>query len=98
MNAADAAVVRNVRRELSRRPIESVRVDIQSINGHVTLTGTLTPMRSQPGLSLESELETVSKIILRDRGVKDVTSQVRFRELQDEPTDDKDNGRGRIRR
>ena len=97
MNAADAAVVRNVRRELSRRPIESVRIDVQSINGHVTLTGTMTKLRNQPGVNLEGEVETVTKIIMRDRGVKDVTSQVRLRELEDVPNDDKDN-RGRLRR
>ena len=97
MNAADAAVVRNVRRELSRRPIQSVRVDIQALNGHVTLTGMMMRLRDQPGVSLESEMETVTKIIMRDRTIKDVTSQVRLLENPEPPTTEKE-GRGRTRR
>ena len=95
MNAADAALVRTIRRELSKRPIESARIDVQVLQGRATLAGVVTRLRDQPDVDLRNELDHVRKQIMRGRDVKEVSVNVRIIEQQVEEKDD--NTRGRMR-
>ncbi len=87
MNAADAALVRIIRRELSKRPIESARVDVQALQGRVTLAGVVTRLRDKPDVDLKNELDHVQKQIMRDRSVKEVSVNVRIIEKVEEKED-----------
>jgi hypothetical protein len=95
MNAMDAAIIRNVRRELSKRPFEATRVDVAVNQGRVTLAGVITRLRDQPDVNLKSEMDLVQKLIMRDRNVREVSHMVR---LVEEIVDKEDNDtRGRVR-
>jgi hypothetical protein len=95
MNALDASIIRNVRRELSRRPFESARVDVSVTQGRVTLGGVITRLRDQPDVNLKSEMDLLQKLIMRDRNVREVSQMVR---LVEEIVDKEDHDtRGRMR-
>ena len=95
MNSADAAIIRNIRRELSKRPIECGRIDIQVVNGRVTLNGMVQHLRDKPDVDIKSEMDHVQKMVMRDRDVKEVSINVRIMEDQT-PKEDTDS-RGRMR-
>ena len=95
MNALDAAIIRNIRRELSKRPFESTRVDIQVVAGKVTLGGVITRLRDQPDINLKSEMDMVQRLIMRDRTVKEVSTTVRL--VEETATKEDHDARGRMR-
>jgi hypothetical protein len=95
MNSLDAAIVRNVRRELSKRPFESARVDVQVVAGRVTLGGVITRLRDQPDINLKSEMDMVQKQIMRDRTVKEVSTTVRL--VEEAVIKEDHDSRGRMR-
>jgi hypothetical protein len=95
MNSLDAAIVRNVRRELSKRPFESTRVDVQVVAGRVTLGGVITRLRDQPDINLKSEMDMVQKQIMRDRTVKEVSTTVRL--VEEVAVKEDHDSRGRMR-
>ena len=94
MNAADAALARLVRHELSKRPMESTRVDVIVLQGRVTLGGVVTRLRDQPDVDLKAELDRVQKQIMRGRDVKEVSVMVRVVEAEEEK---EDHSRARMR-
>jgi hypothetical protein len=95
MNSIDAAIIRNVRRELGKRPFESTRVDVQSVNAKITLAGVATRLRDQPDINLKSEMDLLQKLIRRDRNVKEVTINVRL--IEEQAVKDDNDPRGRHR-
>lgn len=95
MNAADAAIIRNIRRELSKRPLESARVDVQSVNGKVTLAGVATRLRDKPDVNLKSEMDLLQKLIMRDRTVREVSINVRL--VEEQVVKEDHDTRGRMR-
>jgi hypothetical protein len=95
LNSNDAEIIRNMRRELGKRPVDTTRLDIQSVNGRVSLTGSVTVLRSQPGAELEAEMAQFEKSFARDRLIKEFTMQIRF--LYPEKDDKHADPRGRIR-
>jgi hypothetical protein len=95
MNALDAELVRDIRREVGKRPINATRLDIEVVNGRVFLGGMVTPMRSQPDAILKDEMHAIEKIFIRDRRVKALSSTVRvIQEAEEHETHD---SRGRMR-
>ncbi|MBV9849426.1 MAG: hypothetical protein JO250_07045 [Armatimonadetes bacterium] len=96
MNAVDAAIIRNIRREMGKRPIDPTRVDIQVVNGRVSLGGVVTHLRDQPDVDLKSEMDMIQKMIMRDPKVSDVAVNVRLREAEEQKKEEPDS-RGRMR-
>ena len=78
MTGADAELARYVRREFSRRPIDSTRLEVQVVNGRIYLSGTLANLRSQPNVPLQEEVFLVEKLISGHRDARGVFNQCRF--------------------
>ncbi len=97
MTSEDAEIMRMVRRELSKRSLNTEQMDIQVKAGKITLGGRVMHLRDERGANLRSEIEIVSKNLMRDRIVKAVYDQVHY--VVDHGADeDKDKDpRGRIR-
>ena len=96
MNAADAAIIRNIRRELSKRPVEGTRIDIQVVNGRVTLAGQVQHLRDKPDVDLKNEMDHIQKLVMRDREVKEVFVNVRIL-VDHTATKEETDTRGRMR-
>ncbi len=95
MTAEDAEIIRTIRRELSRRPLDPSRVDIQVVNGRVTLAGIITTLRDKPDINLQQEMEMLQKLLMRERMIKDVSINVRL--ILPEKDGETTNTRGRTR-
>jgi hypothetical protein len=97
MTAEDAEIARNVRRELSKRPINSSMVDVQVKAGKITLTGRLTHLRDDKGANLKTEMDFVMKSVTRDRLVKGFFDQLQYTVDHSEEDEKDRNTRGRMR-
>ncbi len=95
MNAEDAEIIRTVRREFGRRPVDATRLDIQVVSGRVTLAGILCTLRDQPGINLKDEVELLMKMLQRDRMIKEVSNNARL--IQPEKAHEEEHSRGRSR-
>jgi len=95
MNAIDAEIIRTVRREFGRRPVDATRLDIQVVSGRVTLGGILTTLRDQRDINLKDEVDTVMKLLMRDRLIKEVSNSARL--IEAEKVQEEENTRGRSR-
>lgn len=95
MSPTDAEIVRNVRRECGRRPIDATRLDIQVVNGRVTLSGIIGTLRDQPDINLKDEMDLIMKLMMRDRLIKEVSCNARL--IQPEKKEEETGGRGRTR-
>lgn len=97
MTGADAEIARTVRRELSKRPIDSSLIDVSVKAGRVTLAGRVAQLRDKPDVNVRSEMELVEKLISRDRLVKEFFNQTHIQIEHDDENEEKDT-RGRMRR
>lgn len=95
MTAEDAEIIRTIRRELSRRPVDATRLDIQVVHGRVTLAGIIAPARDRPDTNVQHELEVLQKLLMRERMVKDVSLNARI--IIPEKEDETTSTRGRTR-
>lgn len=95
MSPEDAEIIRTIRRELSKRPIDPMRADIQVVGGRVTLAGVISCLRDQPDIDLKHEMEMLHKHLMRDRMIKEISIQCRL--IQTEKEVEEDNARGRMR-
>lgn len=95
MTAEDAEIIRNIRRELSRRPIDPTRADIQVVHGRVTLAGVITTLRDKPNVDLQFEMDMFQKQLSRDRMIKEVAVMCRL--IQPDKEGEDTNTRGRTR-
>jgi len=97
MTAEDAEIARSVRREFSKRPVDSTMIDVQVKSGNITLTGRITHIRDDREANLKSEVDVVMKHMTRDRLVKGFFDQLHYViDHSDENEKDK-NTRGRMR-
>lgn len=78
MTGQDAELGRYVRREFSRRPIDSTRLEIQVVGGRIYLSGTLAKLRSQPGVNLKEEVALAEKIVGGHRDARGVFNSCRY--------------------
>lgn len=95
MNATDVEILRTIRREMGKRPIDFTRLDLQVCNGRVTLGGSVTRRREHPTVDVKSEVDMLIKIITRDRLIKEVGNSIRV--FQEEDTKNDHDSRGRVR-
>ena len=78
MAVEDARMTRQVMHEISRRYIDSSRLDIRVIHGVCYLRGIIAPLRTHPDINLDHEGEVIKKIIHRHHGIKSVVWDVRM--------------------
>lgn len=95
MNAQDVAIARTVRREFGKRALDSTRLDVQVVQGRVTLGGIVTTLRDQRDINLKDEMAMTMKLLTRDRAIREVQESVRL--IQTEKEVEEVNTRGRIR-
>lgn len=97
MTAEDAEIARTVRRELSKRPVNSTMVDVQVKGGRITLAGRISHLRDDKGANLKTEMDFVMKNMTRDRLVKGWFDQLQY-VIDHSAEDEKEkNSRGRMR-
>lgn len=75
MPVEDAEMTRSVRREISRRYVDSTNIDVRVIHGVVYLRGYMQPLRGYD-IDLREELEIILRIIRMRPGIRDVVSEV----------------------
>lgn len=96
MNAQDVEIVRNIRRELAKHPIDTTRMDIQVNLGRVTLGGVAMNVRDQPNIDLKDEMAIVDKRLMKDRLIREYSNQVRILPSHDNK-EEEGGSRGRMR-
>ena len=96
MNAQDVEIMRNIRRELAKHPIDTTRLDIQVNLGRVTLGGVAMNVRDQPNIDLKDELAIVDKRLMKDRLIREYSNQVRVLQ-HDHDKEEEGGARGRMR-
>jgi len=97
MNSTDAELMRTIRREFSRRPVDITRMDIQVTMGRVILGGTLTNLRDQPLIDLKEELTVLEKILIRNPLVKQLAVQCRINQVEIKEKEGEGGARGKMR-
>ena len=75
----DAGTTRLVRQQVARRYIDCSMVDIKVSHGVVHFSGVIRNLRSYPGIDLKKEMETLTNILVRMGGIRDVTWDVMIR-------------------
>jgi len=76
--AADIEVRRMVLREISKRHLDTSRLDVQVFHGVVYLRGTVSGMRGHD-IDIKAEMEIVRRILRQRPGVRDVVVDLIFR-------------------
>ncbi len=75
MSVVDAAMTREIMRDLAKRPIANM--DIHVMRGVVYLRGRLEPLRGYyENLDLTEELRVIVKSLRQKRGIRDVCCEV----------------------
>lgn len=97
MTPEDAEIGRNVRRELSKRPIDSTMIDVQVKNGNITLAGRIMHIRDDKGANLRTEIDIVMKNMTRERMVRGFFDQMQYVVEHDDNDEKEKNSRGRMR-
>ncbi|MDO8586041.1 MAG: BON domain-containing protein [Armatimonadota bacterium] len=73
MPVEDAEMTRMVRREISRRYIDSSNLDVRVMHGVVYLRGWVDKLRGHhQDVDLKEELEVIHRILMQRPGVRDV--------------------------
>ena len=97
MNSLDAELIRTLRREFSRRPVDTTRLDIQVTSGRVIIGGTLANLRDQPLVDLKEEMVMLEKIMIRNPMVKQLAIQCRFNQMEIKEKEGEGGPRGKMR-
>jgi hypothetical protein len=73
----DAEMTRAVRREISRRYIDSSNLDVRVMHGVVYLRGWIENLRgAHQNVDLKEEIELIHRILLQRSGIRDVIIEV----------------------
>ena len=97
MTSEEAEIARNVRRELSKRPIDSTMIDVQVKNGNITLSGRIMHIRDDKGANLRNEIDIVMKNMTRERAVRGFFDQMQYVVEHEDDNEKEKNSRGRMR-
>lgn len=97
MTPEDAEIGRNVRRELSKRPIDSTMIDVSVKNGSITLSGRIMHIRDEKSANLRAEIDHVMKNMMRERIVRGFFDQMQYVVEHDDDSEKEKNSRGRMR-
>ena len=76
MPVEDAEMTRQVRREISRRYIDSTNIDVRVIHGVVYLRGYIEKLRGHESMGLSEELDIILRILRSRPGIRDVVNEV----------------------
>jgi osmotically-inducible protein OsmY len=79
----DAEMTRMVRREVSRRYVDTSKLDVRVMHGVVYLRGTISSLRSHPDVDVSEEIQIIERIIRQRPGIRDVINEM---ELEREST------------
>ncbi len=75
MSQEQKEATRRVRSQVARRLFDSSLLNINVVGANVQFTGVISALRSHPNVDLQSEMDTLSKI-LRQHGIRDVVWDV----------------------
>ena len=75
MPVEDAQMARMVHREISRRYIDSSKLDVKAIHGVVYLRGTIARLRGHD-VDLRRELDVIDRVLRSKPGIRDVVMEV----------------------
>lgn len=78
MGSVDAETRRMVLREISKRHLDTSRLDVQVFHGVVYLRGTVSGMRGHE-LDVKAEVEIVRRILRQRPGIRDVVVDLIYR-------------------
>ena len=78
MALENSALTKIVRAQIARRSIDSSLLSINVIGGSVHLIGVLRPVRGNPNINLQEEMNHISTI-LRQKGAREVVWDVSLR-------------------
>ena len=78
MPAEDSSMTRLVQREVSRRYIDTTRLDVKAIHGVIYLRGSIARIRGHD-VDLRKELEIIHRVLRGKSGIRDVIIDVTFR-------------------
>ena len=78
MPAEDSSMTRLVQREVSRRYIDTTRLDVKAIHGVIYLRGSIARIRGHD-IDLRKELEIIHRVLRGKSGIRDVIIDVTFR-------------------
>ena len=76
--AADIEVRRMVLREISKRHLDTSRLDVQAFHGVVYLLGTVSGVRGH-NVDPKAEMEIIRRILRQRPGVRDVVIDLIYR-------------------
>ncbi len=76
MAMEDAHQTRMVQRELTRRSVDTSKVDVRVIHGVCYLRGTISKLHTHPEVDLEHEAEIIRKVLRQQLGLRDVVWEV----------------------
>ncbi|MDW8106766.1 MAG: BON domain-containing protein [Armatimonadota bacterium] len=76
--AADAELRRMVLRDISKRHVDTSRLDVQVYHGVVYIRGTVSALRGHD-IDIKAEMELIRRILRQRPGVRDVVIDVIYR-------------------
>lgn len=76
-NPTDVATTRAVKRELTRRPVDSSRLDVYAVHGVVYMRGFVGYLRGH-NVDLVQEITTIVRCIRQQPMVRDVIVEVEY--------------------
>jgi hypothetical protein len=76
----DAEMTRAIRREISRRYIDSSSLDVRVMHGVVYLRGWVDKLHGAQGsqVDLKEEMELIHRILVQKPGIRDVIVEVEY--------------------
>jgi hypothetical protein len=79
MPVEDAEMTRMVRREISRRYVDTSSMDVRVMHGIVYLRGWVDQLRGHNvHVDLQEEMELIHRILIQKPGIRDVIIEVEF--------------------
>lgn len=89
MPIEDVEMTRMVRKEISRRYIDSTQLEVRVMHGVVYLRGTIKSLRSHADIDPKDEISIIERILRQRPGIREVISEVEI---------DRKSSLGKIRR
>jgi osmotically-inducible protein OsmY len=71
MPSEDRAIIRMIQREISRRNIDSTKIDVKASHGIVFLRGEVRKLRGHD-VNLKDEMEIIRRLLRGKQGIRDV--------------------------
>lgn len=78
MPVEDAEMTRSIRRDISRRYVDSTSVDVRVMHGVVYLRGYLENLRGHEEVNLREEADIIIRILRQRPGIRDVVNEMEF--------------------